>query len=252
MAFSKNIRFQEPVDVSPGVGSYTPSRPTSSRQGFNKTKACSIFDVKNGVPGPCTYSPDAGDLSKRVRGCGKFVASGKGRVPWPEPAPIPGPNSYQIKHEYKPVILKHTNSPSFISKTKRDSEFSKCPPGPGIGAYKLPSPFLWAKPKNTNKELHTFGADKDRFKNSLYGRLDLIAAIPGVGTYEVSSPLARPNTSPIGFRGRKAKLLGKQNEIGINFGSFGDPKEDRFFNTTFGRLDLAALDPGPGHYSPIK
>ena len=26
---------------------------------------------------------------------------------------------------------------------------------------------------------HTFGADKDRFKNSIFGRLDLAAEIPG-------------------------------------------------------------------------
>ena len=31
--------------------------------------------------------------------------------------------------------------------------------------------------------VHTFGADKDRFKNSVYGRLDLKAQIPGPGTY---------------------------------------------------------------------
>jgi hypothetical protein len=32
---------------------------------------------------------------------------------------------------------------------------------------------------------HTFGADKDRFKNSAFGRLDLIAEIPGPGTYNL-------------------------------------------------------------------
>lgn len=31
---------------------------------------------------------------------------------------------------------------------------------------------------------HTFGADKDRFKNSVFGRLDLAAQIPGPGTYD--------------------------------------------------------------------
>jgi hypothetical protein len=31
--------------------------------------------------------------------------------------------------------------------------------------------------KNANR--HTFGADKDRFKNSIFGRLDLAAKIPG-------------------------------------------------------------------------
>jgi hypothetical protein len=32
---------------------------------------------------------------------------------------------------------------------------------------------------------HTFGADKDRFKDSVYGRLDLIALAPGVGAYNL-------------------------------------------------------------------
>ena len=33
---------------------------------------------------------------------------------------------------------------------------------------------------------HTFGADKDRFKDSVYGRLDLIAEAPGVGEYDIA------------------------------------------------------------------
>jgi hypothetical protein len=32
---------------------------------------------------------------------------------------------------------------------------------------------------------HTMGADKDRFKNSIYGRLDLAAESPGVGQYNL-------------------------------------------------------------------
>lgn len=44
--------------------------------------------------------------------------------------------------------------------------------------------------------LHTFGADKDRFKHSFMGRLDLKAEIPGVGAYNLPSfAKKRPKTS---------------------------------------------------------
>lgn len=44
--------------------------------------------------------------------------------------------------------------------------------------------------------LHTFGADKDRFKHSFMGRLDLKAEIPGVGSYDMPSfAKKRPKTS---------------------------------------------------------
>lgn len=60
---------------------------------------------------------------------------------------------------------------------------------------------------------HTFGANKDRFKDSVYGRLDLKAEIPGTlfdavyhdvshdfflgpCSYEVHTTSIRPSTSP--------------------------------------------------------
>ena len=44
---------------------------------------------------------------------------------------------------------------------------------------------------------HTFGADKDRFKHSFMGRLDLKAEIPGVGTYTLKTftDALRPSTT---------------------------------------------------------
>ena len=49
---------------------------------------------------------------------------------------------------------------------------------------------------------HTFGADKDRFKHSFMGRLDLKAEIPGVGTYNLPNftDTLRPlTTNGIGY-----------------------------------------------------
>jgi hypothetical protein len=48
------------------------------------------------------------------------------------------------------------------------------------------------------KAPHTFGADLDRFKDSVYGRLDLIAQIPGPGTYfeDINSLSTIRATSP--------------------------------------------------------
>lgn len=49
--------------------------------------------------------------------------------------------------------------------------------------------------------IHTFGADKDRFKHSFMGRLDLKAEIPGPGSYNdsVGSLSRRPKTSVQAF-----------------------------------------------------
>ncbi len=44
---------------------------------------------------------------------------------------------------------------------------------------------LLGKQNERAAPMQTFGADKDRFKNSTFGRLDLIAEIPGPGSYNL-------------------------------------------------------------------
>ena len=42
--------------------------------------------------------------------------------------------------------------------------------------------------------LHTFGADKDRFKDSIYGRLDLQELQPGPGAYDLRDSFVVPTS----------------------------------------------------------
>jgi len=72
--------------------------------------------------------------------------------------------------------------------------------------------------------MHTFGADKDRFKNSFCGRLDLIAQIPGPGTYSLPK-------------------LGQDIKNGIRFTASG--------NGRVPFLPPSAI-PGPAYYSPKR
>ena len=158
----------------------------------------------------------------------------------------PGPNSYQIKNikEYKPQRIKKLNSASLRSESRRDSEFTKMTPGPGIGKYSIAGQDAWDKPKNLNRNIHTFGPIKDRFANSFQGNMDVIREIPGPGKYHPEL-IVKPKTATIG--GRKSKYLGKQNEIGVKPHTFGADK-DRFKDSMYGRLSDIAKIPGTGSY----
>ena len=72
--------------------------------------------------------------------------------------------------------------------------------------------------------LHTFGADKDRFKNSFCGRLDLAALIPGPGSYKLPE-------------------LGAGMTSGIKFVKSGKGRRP---------YDMPEPGPGPAYYSPKR
>ena len=65
------------------------------------------------------------DYVDRSKPTSAFVPSGRGRVPYPDPAltkrNIPGPLDYAPKGEYNPPLLTNKPSFTFISKSKRDS-----------------------------------------------------------------------------------------------------------------------------------
>jgi hypothetical protein len=84
-------------------------------------------------------------------------------------AAIPGPGMYKLDHSFQ--------------RTRQ-----LLPEQEGQKLYKLAGNgkrFL-GKQNEMGVKPHTFGADKDRFKDSMYGRLDLIAQAPGVGEYDVA------------------------------------------------------------------
>jgi len=205
--------------------------------------------MRTGTPGPNSYNLEV-DVSRRARGC-RFVQSGAERTPFDKPQPVPGPNSYLVQLPREAPRLRHLRSASFRSESKRDGEFTKAGPGPGVGRYVLQTANSWSQPKNRNAAVHTFGPIKDRFANSFHGDLAASAAVPGPGMYDVNKRsfqrLRQPTPVP-GQRLRKTMFLGKQNEIGNKPHTMGADK-DRFKNSIYGRLDLAADSPGVGEYN---
>eukprot|EP01038_Epipyxis_sp_PR26KG_P008481 gene8481-11464_t len=266
---------------NPGVGTYTliPSHsttllldsPSISKKGKGNGFASKTIKLKpvvdSGVPGPNAYKIQSiGESEKSInsnRPSTAFVSSGKGRVPFDPPKPVPGPSDYYINYDPgRSKILTNKTSATFASKSLRDSMYDVVSPAPPVGKYNvLESPkisVLVDFSKNANfvrfdhigkdnevpgphryfddrevlevkrkslrtvgnykgkllgklnerpsTVMHTFGADKDRFKNSVFGRLDLKALIPGPGTYDLAAPIyqSRPSTSNTTGTGLKA------------------------------------------------
>jgi len=248
--FGKAPKLRWDLDENPGVNSYDIYGPKPLKGlGFSTVKLKSIFDKRTGTPGPNSYNLEV-DVSKRTRGC-RFVESNAERTPFGKPQPIPGPNSYIVQLPREAPRLRHMKSASFRSASKRDSEFTKMGPGPGIGRYVLQTLNKWSQPKNFNPAIHTFGPIKDRFANSFQGNLAMSAEVPGPGMYSIDAKsfqrIRQPTPVP-GKRLCKTMYLGKQNEIGNKPHTMGADK-DRFKNSIYGRLDLAAESPGVGEYN---
>jgi len=250
--FGKSPKLRWELDENPGVNSYDVYGPQPAKGlGFSKVKLKSIFDTRPGIPGPNSYNLEV-DVSKRTRGC-RFVQSRAERTPFDKPQPVPGPNSYIVQLPREAPRLRHLRSASFRSESQRDSEFGKTGPGPGIGRYVLQTANKWAQPKNFNPLIHTFGPIKDRFSNSFQGDLAMAAAVPGPGMYAVNKQSFQRSRQPTPVPGRRMcktpqGYLGKQNEVGNKPHTMGADK-DRFKNSIYGRLDLAAESPGVGEYN---
>lgn len=248
MAFSQARRLDRELLSTPGVNSYDISsgqgKTLKSNGGkFSNVFLKSIFHPRNDHPGPNSYDTEV-PVEKRTTGI-KFVTGKAGSSLLPADQ-TPGPNSYQIKpiKEYKPPRIRKLNSASLRSASRRDSEFSKKTPGPGIGKYSVAGADPFLIPKNRNRDIHTFGPEKDRFANSFQGNMAKIREVPGPGKYHPEL-IVKPMTAPTG--GRKSKYLGKQNEIGVKPHTFGADK-DRFKDSMYGRLSDIAKIPGTGSY----
>lgn len=246
-------RFVEAYNEVPGPAAYnSTARPKTTTGRIGRSRLESSLAPRNHYPGPCSYVQEE-DLSKRVRGP-RFQAGAK-RDPFGPVAPTPGPNSYEIKHEYKPVRLQKMKSGAFASRSKRDSFIGKVAPGPGIGRYTVTSGNKWDLPQVRPKGFHTFGARTSRYV--YVGDLKHAASVPGPGAYELPAFGARPRTSGAGAAGydddgepRRPRLLGKQFEVGIKVPTFGADRGSR--DTWAGPLHIKAMEPGPNAYDVVK
>lgn len=128
-------RFSKGTNDIPGPGAYasdeTPllaKTPSHSQKGYGNaflSKSDKGFLPPDGEsPGPGHYELK-GIANVEVKPTSAFIKSGRGRVPFPDPAltkkNIPGPAAYHIKHEYNPPLLVSKSSATFDSKSGRQS-----------------------------------------------------------------------------------------------------------------------------------
>jgi len=128
-------RFPHGMNDIPGPGAYTNDEvpllsktPSHSKKGYGNaflSKSEKGFIPPSGEsPGPGHYNIKGMDYVE-IKPTPAFIKSGRGRVPYPDPVltkkNIPGPASYQIKHEYNPPLLVSKSSASFVSKSGRQS-----------------------------------------------------------------------------------------------------------------------------------
>lgn len=283
-------RFESHATFTPGVGRYnlTPEHqsslliesPSVSKRGFKGSFASKTPKFSptrdSGVPGPNSYSLERTSISSagspgspgsRAQGSthsAAFSPSGKGRVPFPDPNPYPGPNSY-VLHENPGVspLLLYKASSSFISQSKRDSFMRKSD---------TPSPVTY-KPGFPVEKIEGFRSDIQWSKSPSIRFQDLGKdnAVPGPQRYfnpAVDAVLYSPerslrsigkstNYSSIMYLTRygmhdslgtyRGPYVGKQSERAPILPTFGVTK-DRFQGSFCGNLADAAEKPGPGQY----
>ena len=267
--FSQEDRFIEPYNEVPGPAAYAGDllRPLTRSGGRIGTAVLpSSLAPLNNNPGPNSYQIQD-DVSKRCKAI-KFQSSGKGRQPFPNPPPTPGPNAYRLRFpkEYVPRHIKRKPMGTFVSRSKRDSFVGKVSDGPGAGKYAVPTGNRWELPSYVRLPpgFHTFGANVSRYV--YMGNLNHSASVPGPGAYQLKGlgvpRRERPATAGggggggggggLGSSASAPRLLGKQFERGVMpEHTFGADK-DRFKDSAFGRLDLAALLPGPCAYDVVQ
>lgn len=253
---STNDRFDGGVDKNPGVGAYEIDRsfiirtPSDSKKGnyASKTKRQSFLGNDQGVPSPMHYKVASFDMSN-AKNAVPFSPSGmsKGKVPWPDPLPIPGPAAYKTKaagqYGYSPFVV-DKKSASFCSTTGRNSFFDQQSPAPGPAKYDILGQTFEGK-----HDLEWSRSTGIRFENMGPNN----GVPPPTRYFDEANDLVRAKSRDSlrtsgDFSG---KLKGKQNERpSATIHTFGADK-DRFKNSTYGRLDLAALIPAPGHYDNI-
>lgn len=252
---SGNDRFDYKPDRNPGVGEYEIDRSLIIKTPSRSTKGSYISKCPKMAPIPVSSAPASTHYRvtlydmNNARSATPFSVAGidKGKVPWPAPKPIPGPCAYRTKkindYGHSPFI-QTKKSATFSSTTNRDSFFDQHSPAPGVCKYDVIG--------NTFKGQHDLEWSRSTFTR--FQDIDRDNKVPPPTQYfddkrDLVKQKEKDSLRSVGnFKG---KQLGKQNErphTAIH--TFGADK-DRFKNSTFGRLDLAAMIPAPGHYDNI-
>jgi len=205
----------------PGPGEYYKEREPDGREIKFTTsgKGRVPFDDLPKTPSSFDYYPQykPGSPKLLLRKESATFCSNSEKIPNPYMTDAPGIGKYTL-----PDDIAHVNTFAWSkSSHKRFQDFGKDNhvPSPtryfsdepvhvdnhrNVGAFK--GPYLGKQNETPSAALHTFGADKDRFKHSFCGRLDLKANEPGPLDYvlpdfakEVES---KPNTGAASFRSK--------------------------------------------------
>lgn len=248
-------RFVVKDEKNPGVGAYEFDRglivksPSQSTRGNYASKCPQISPhIDQGVPSPMHYNVICNDMNN-AKNAVPFSPAGinKGKVPWAEPLPNPGPLSYPA---LSPVqlgaspFIERKQSATFSSATERNSFFDIQSPAPGPAKYNILG--------STFKGQHDL--EWSRSKGIRFEDIDRDNGVPPPTQYfdekrDLVKQKKRESLRSSGYI--QGTLKGKQNErpkTAIH--TFG-ADVDRFKNSTYGRLDLAALIPAPGYYDDI-
>jgi hypothetical protein len=236
--------------------------PSFSKKGFGNafisTEEKIAYPKDNGVPGPNAYKLP--DLGENIQAGIKFGDGVKKSTIGICDKNVPGVNTYFVKSEYEQVwshYMKKKSSASLCSKSDRLAKPQNVDPNaPGPGTYNVDP--------NANTVQKNFAWSKSRTQRN--DDLTRDNGLPGPGSYFKTRPVSRATTrggkvdfdmtaidearksmrTAGNYRGR---YVGKQNDTrSPAMSTFGADK-DRFKNSFCGRLDLAALIPGPGSYS---
>ena len=168
----------------------------------SNSKRDSFIKDKSDIPGPGDYNIKEG--ATRVNKTFAWSKSKGERFADNERAQTPGPADYFLSEfdmeEIERARLSLRSAGNFRGKYLGKQNASKAP------------------------ALHTFGADKERFKNSFYGRLDIQALIPGPGSYTLPK-------------------LGAGMRSGIRFVAAGNGRVP---------FDPPKPHPGPAYYKPKR
>lgn len=256
-------RFDTHATYTPGVGAYnvTPEyqsallieSPSVSRKGYKGSFGSKTPkfppSLDSGIPGPNSYSIEATSLAGSIHATrasspprsAAFSPSGKGRVPFPDPQPIPGPNSYYPRDPAISPLLVQKGSSTFLSQSKRDS-FIRTSETPSPAAY---TPLLSPGKEHAKGDIQWSKSPQIRFRD-----LGKDNFVPGPQRYfnpELDAKLFSPAKNARSCGSYRGPYIGKQSEHGIVLPTFGTD-QDRFKHSFCGRLDLIAEIPGPGAY----
>ena len=222
----------------PGVGSDVQTSSSSGTAAFlpNGMKGRVPFpktDYRPGIPGPLSYKNDQNSRMSnwepkllRHQNMASFRSNSSRDSAFDSMSCAPGPGIYHIESGYDITTVTRSAQWSKTGGPQRPPLFDSKVPGPGYyyqdPLASRPLKVLPKRPASVNSKRisspptiedyvfkdftkckHTFGPGAgQRFKDSFYGRLDLIGQIPGPGAYSPSLNYQEQNRVSSPFRSR--------------------------------------------------